>query len=88
MDIASKINELPEYLKDEAVDFIDFLIEKSKKYEQKLHPKAGFLKGAFTIMDDFDEPVKKKFEVGDCCVALCNKCYDKNKEKEIFLFTI
>ena len=48
-----KLNSLPEKLKAQAMEFIDFLYQKNKKSEHNKHPKAGFLKGKFMIGDDF-----------------------------------
>ena len=64
-----KFELLPDELKKEAMDFIDFLFAKSKegaenkKDESEIQPsgkppKAGFLKGAFIMMPDFDEPLE------------------------------
>jgi len=54
-----KINSLPDYVKEQASDFIDFLWNKEliKKKKKKVHPKSGFLKGTFKISQDFDEPL-------------------------------
>ena len=62
----SKINQLPDKLKVEANDFLDFLLEKNKKLilddskgtKKKKHPKAGCMKGTFIMKDDFDEPLE------------------------------
>jgi hypothetical protein len=61
--IYTKINSLPEQLKKEANDFIDFLITKEKTFPKdrsekaKKTRKAGFLKGKIEISPDFDEPL-------------------------------
>ncbi len=52
----TKINSLPESLKVEVNDFIDFLISKKKLSEKKTR-KAGFLKGKIEMSPDFDEPL-------------------------------
>lgn len=52
-----KLNLLPEKLKTQAMDFIDFLYQKNKNSEPKKHPKAGFLKGKFVLSEDFYEPL-------------------------------
>ena len=52
--LLNSINSLPAELKAEALDFIEFLIQKYKNQEKKVHPKAGFLKNTFTLADDFD----------------------------------
>jgi hypothetical protein len=58
----SKINQLPEALKTEAIDFIDFLISKSKKKEREPVKKSkrqfGSLKGKIVMSPDFDEPLE------------------------------
>ena len=53
-----KLNLLPEKLKVQAMDFIDFLYQKNKNSKPKKHPKAGFLKGKFVLSEDFDEPLE------------------------------
>ena len=52
-----KLNSLPEKLKTQALEFIDFLYQKNKNITQKKNPKAGFLKGKFIIGKDFNEPL-------------------------------
>ncbi len=54
----TKINTLPDNLKVEAYDFIDFLLKKSKKIKKSKKRKAGFLKGTFEMSADFDEPIE------------------------------
>jgi Protein of unknown function (DUF2281) len=62
-------NQLPEALKQELLDFFEFLMLKykaqggQKKVEKqptpsKSTPKAGFLKGTFVLSPDFDEPLE------------------------------
>ena len=48
---------LPHNLKNELLDYMEFLIFKQKPLEVKNHPKAGCMKGMFVMMDDFDEPL-------------------------------
>lgn len=51
----SKLSTLPQNLKIEVMDYIEFL---EKKYKaSKLHPKAGCMKGTFKMADDFDAPL-------------------------------
>ena len=50
-----KIKELPPDLQKEALDFINFLIEKNKK-NKNLRP-IGLCKGEITIYDDFYNPM-------------------------------
>lgn len=57
-----KLESLPESMKAEVADFIEFLEKKakSKKSETEVSkkPKFGSAKGLFTISKDFDEPLK------------------------------
>ena len=52
----SKLASLPENLKSEVEDFIDFLTTKAQKKE-KVKPKFGSGKGMFVIKPDFDQPL-------------------------------
>ncbi|MBW8049247.1 MAG: DUF2281 domain-containing protein [Cytophagales bacterium] len=54
----TKVNSLPENLKVEVFDFVDFLLQKDKKKKKKHSLKAGCLKGTFIMSDDFDEPLE------------------------------
>lgn len=59
--ILSKLNRLPDDLKREAVDFIDFLTEKYEKKTRTPGRKGrtyGSGRGLFVIPDDFDEPLE------------------------------
>lgn len=61
LTLYAKLETLPPELQSEASDFIDFLIEKAKKKNQKnLTPKFGSLKGKIKISRDFDEPLDFK----------------------------
>ncbi len=59
--LLSKLNRLPDDLKREAMDFIEFLTEKNEK---KIHTPSGkgrtygSGRGLFIIPDDFDEPLE------------------------------
>ena len=53
----SKLSALPDNLKSEVSDFIDFLTMKSKKNPKKVKPKFGSGKGMFIMKPDFDEPL-------------------------------
>ena len=56
-----KFNALPEKLKAEVLDFIDFLMEKEKKGKmnnKQKTPKFGSYKGMFEMAPDFDEPLE------------------------------
>ncbi len=54
----NKITTLPEDLKQEVVDFIDFLQQKMKSQQPAKNPKAGLAKGLIIIKDDFDDPLE------------------------------
>lgn len=51
-----KINALPDDLKSEVNDFVDFLMSKKMPQTSKKR-KAGFLKGQIEISPDFNEPL-------------------------------
>ncbi len=60
--LCSKLKQLPENLKSEVLDFIDFLLSKSKASKKSSSPKSsspkfGSAKGMIIMKDDFDEPV-------------------------------
>lgn len=57
----NKLAMLPESLKKEVVDFIDFLISKSPKKPNSNTPKFGSAKGFYEMADDFDEPFTTLF---------------------------
>ncbi len=60
--LLQKIESLPENLRKEALDFIEFLATKSKKTETlpaKPIRKSGLAKGMIHIKKDFDEPLKE-----------------------------
>ncbi len=56
--LLNKITSLPENLKSEVVDFIDFLTAKTEKKQQKVKPVFGSAKGMFVIKPGFDEPLE------------------------------
>jgi hypothetical protein len=56
----NKLAALPEHLKMEVSDFIDFLTSKTKKQIKQpisQKPKFGSGKGIFVMHKDFDEPL-------------------------------
>ena len=59
LTLYAKLETLPPDLKSEANDFIDFLLEKSKKEIQRNSgtPKFGSLRGKIKMSADFDEPL-------------------------------
>lgn len=54
----SKLATLPDDLKAEVSDFVDFLATKRKKTQEKKKPKFGSGKGMFVMKPDFDEPLE------------------------------
>lgn len=57
----SKYNALPENLKKQVADFIDFLSEKKQKntgHNSHKTPKFGNAKGMFEMAEDFDQPLE------------------------------
>ena len=53
----NKLISLPENMKAEVSDFIDFLSNKKKREENKKKPVFGSGKGMFKMDPDFDEPL-------------------------------
>lgn len=53
----SKLASLPDNLKAEVGDFIDFLATKAKKKQKKVKPKFGSGKDMFVMKSDFDQPL-------------------------------
>jgi hypothetical protein len=60
IQLYTKIAALPDNLKAEVSDFIDFLANtpKSKKAEPRKSRMFGFAKDAIVIHADFDEPLE------------------------------
>ena len=57
-DLYVKINSLPEDLRKQVADFVEFLLARGKKPEtQKKKRVAGLMKGQIHIADDFDAPL-------------------------------
>ncbi len=57
----SKLATLPDNMKSEVSDFIDFLLNKAKKDKKNTvipEPKFGSGKGMFSVHADFDEPLE------------------------------
>jgi hypothetical protein len=57
LPLYNKLAALPDNLKSEVEDFIDFLSAKTNKNQQKHKPKFGSAKGMFVMKPDFDEPL-------------------------------
>ena len=53
----NKLASLPDNLKSEVGDFIDFLATKAQKNQKKIKPKFGSGKDMFIIKPDFDQPL-------------------------------
>ena len=54
----SKLAALPDDLKSEVSDFVDFLSSKRKKISDKKKPIFGSGKGMFVVKPGFDEPLE------------------------------
>ena len=54
----SKLAALPDDLKSEVSDFVDFLASKRKKITDKKKPIFGSGKGMFIMKPGFDEPLE------------------------------
>ena len=52
-----KLNTIPEKVRVEVIDFIEFLLSKNKKDLKKNAPKFGSAKGKFKMSPDFDAPL-------------------------------
>ena len=63
LSLYTKIETLPPALKEEAKDFIEYLLEKTKKKKKETESKKksektfGSLKGKISLSEDFDEPL-------------------------------
>jgi hypothetical protein len=60
VELMSKVAVLPEKLKEEVSDYVDFLIAKyvSSEGSTKKPLKFGMMKGTFKMSPDFDEPLE------------------------------
>jgi len=54
----TKISTLPQPIQNEIIDYMEFLIQKHKNKNAKIHPKAGCMKGIFKMSADFNEPLE------------------------------
>jgi hypothetical protein len=54
----NKLASLPENMKSEVLDFIDSLMDKTKKTPPKKKPKFGSGKGMFKMKKNFDQPLE------------------------------
>jgi hypothetical protein len=57
ISLYTKINALPESLKNEVLDFVDFLLTRKNKVKKISNRKAGFLKGKIQLSPDFKKPL-------------------------------
>ena len=57
VQLYSEISALPDSLKQEVKDFVDFLKSKKKSGEKLKERGFGCAKGFFKMHDDFDEPL-------------------------------
>ncbi len=53
----TKLTSLPENVKSEVSDFIDFLLHKTKHQPSKKKPKFGSAKGMLKMKENFDDPI-------------------------------
>ena len=58
LSLYNKIISLPEHLKNEVQDFIDFLQTKQPQEDNKKRRTFGYLKGKIKMNDDFDDPIE------------------------------
>ena len=57
LQLYTKIIELPEDIKKEVSDFIDFLLSREKKKKKAKRPVFGCAAGQIRMSDDFDAPL-------------------------------
>jgi len=60
LSLYTKISSLPDSLKSEVVDFIDFLKSKKRKVSKKIKKGRvfGYAKGSIKLKPDFDDPIE------------------------------
>jgi hypothetical protein len=57
--LISQLDQLPESIKLQVIDYMSYLITKYSTKKKKIHPKAGCMKGVVTyISRDFDAPLE------------------------------
>jgi hypothetical protein len=54
----TKLLSLPDDMKSEVANFIDLLLDKSKKNPKKRKAKFGSAKGIFKMEKNFDDPIE------------------------------
>jgi len=57
LSLYAKLERLPNNLKQEASDFIDFLLEKSIAKNKNVVPSPGSARGKIRMSPDFDAPL-------------------------------
>lgn len=57
-DLVKQINTLPENLKAEVANFVEFLLSKSEKSNKGKVRPYGLQKGKIHMAEDFDEPLE------------------------------
>ena len=57
LSLHAKLEKLPDNLRQEAADFIDFLLEKSVSKHKNIVPRPGSAKGKIKMSPDFDAPL-------------------------------
>jgi hypothetical protein len=57
VQLYNRIASLPEDLKKQVADFVEFLETKSHSKAEKKERKFGYAKGFFKMSEDFDEPL-------------------------------
>lgn len=58
LELYAKLVELPDELKKEANDFVEFLKTKMTDNDVTKKRKAGLAKGLIEMSEDFDEPLE------------------------------
>lgn len=60
LSLYTKISTLPDSLKSEVIDFIDFLRSRKKKSEHspKMQRIFGYAKGSIILKPNFDDPIE------------------------------
>jgi len=58
LSLYNKINSLPDNLKKEVQDFVEFLQNKTKKDSENKPRVFGSLKGKIKMAEDFDAPME------------------------------
>lgn len=57
ISLYTKFINLPENIKKELLDYMEYLLKKHKPGNKKKHPQPGCMKGMFVMHNDFDEPL-------------------------------